>query len=249
MDPRRLVNTLFAGRESAPRLLPREQLIKTGPFDQAEWNYRPVLGFVQRSRFRIALDLLGPGHYDSLLEIGYGSGVFMPALAGVSSRLAGIDIHDFSQTVSSHLGQVGVAAELVTGSCDRIPFPESSFDAVVSVSAMEFAPDPVACVSEVLRVLKPGGVAVIVLPGSSPLLDVGLRVLTGEKAADSYRNEDGTDRRVLIRRALVDRFQVERQEMWPGRGLPTVYTGLRLRTPSGGPFACNSMGMRPTTRA
>jgi SAM-dependent methyltransferase len=231
MDALRFVNTLLENYEPSPKLLARDQLIKTGPFDQAEWNYRPVVGFVQRSRFRLALDLLGSRPYGSLLEIGYGSGVFMPELSRLSSRLVGLDVHDSSDAVAERLRQAGITAKLVKGSSECIPFPESSFDAVVSVSAIEFAPDLAAAASEVSRVLKPGGVAVIVLPGSSALLDLGLKLLTGGKAADSYRNENGTDRRVLVLRELLDRFPVERQVLWPGGLLPTIYTGLRLVKP------------------
>ena len=45
-------------------LLPEEVLIKTGPVDHADWNFRPILGSIQRSRFRLMLDLLEGHHFD-----------------------------------------------------------------------------------------------------------------------------------------------------------------------------------------
>jgi tRNA G46 methylase TrmB len=62
-------------------LLPPSALLRTGPVDHADWNYRPLIGTVQRIRFRLVCRLLGNGRFDRLLEIGYGSGVFMPELA------------------------------------------------------------------------------------------------------------------------------------------------------------------------
>lgn len=43
-------------------------------------------------------------------------------------------------------------------SADALPFPDNSFDAVVSRLGVMFFPDPVAAVREILRVTKPGGV-------------------------------------------------------------------------------------------
>src|SRR5256885_8746113 len=84
-------------------LLPAEVLVKTGPVDHADWNYRPLLGAIQRSRFRLLLDLLDAERFGRLLEIGYGSGVFLPELARHSRELYGIDIHEKSDHVAESL--------------------------------------------------------------------------------------------------------------------------------------------------
>lgn len=78
-------------KNSAPsrrlQLLPLADLRRTGPVDEASWNYRPLLGFGSRRRFALVLDLLGPTRVDDLLEIGYGSGVFALELARRSKQL------------------------------------------------------------------------------------------------------------------------------------------------------------------
>ena len=84
-------------------LLPEEVLIKTGPVDHADWNFRPILGSIQRSRFRLMLDLLEGHHFERLLEVGYGSGVFMPELARRCRSLHGIDVHRHTESVSESL--------------------------------------------------------------------------------------------------------------------------------------------------
>jgi 2-polyprenyl-3-methyl-5-hydroxy-6-metoxy-1,4-benzoquinol methylase len=74
-------------------LLAQHQLLPTGPVDHANWNYLPVIGVIQRLRFRLIARLMGGRRFESLLEIGYGSGIFMPELARHAQRLAGVDIH------------------------------------------------------------------------------------------------------------------------------------------------------------
>ena len=150
---------------SAMHLLDRSQLISTGPVDHADWNYKPVIGFIQRMRFRLVLRLLGKRQVGSLLEIGYGSGIFMPELARHTRQLAGIDIHPRHTEVAGVLARCGVTADLRSASMTNIPFPDGSFDCALAVSAMEFVDDIDRACTEIRRVLKPGGlVALAVQP-------------------------------------------------------------------------------------
>jgi hypothetical protein len=64
---------------SGMRLMRRNLLVKTGPVDFAEWNSRPLLGWISRQRFRLVVSLLPKAPIVRLLEIGYGSGIFLPA--------------------------------------------------------------------------------------------------------------------------------------------------------------------------
>jgi hypothetical protein len=100
-------------RPNGVSLLPVEALIRTNDLDQAQWNYRAgPLGYVQRKRFALAADLLGS--CGDLLEIGYGSGIFMPELATRCRRLYGADHHSEPDAVVEVLRARGVSAELVT---------------------------------------------------------------------------------------------------------------------------------------
>jgi SAM-dependent methyltransferase len=46
---------------------------------------------------------------------------------------------------------------LIEGDAERLPFPDRSFDAVLSVFGAMFAPDHAKAAAELLRVSKPGG--------------------------------------------------------------------------------------------
>lgn len=205
-------------------LLPPSALIRTGPVDHADWNYRPLIGSVQRLRFQLIRRLLGQARFDRLLEIGYGSGVLMPELAKRAGELYGIDPHVMPHQVEEVLREHGVAASLATGSAEALPYADGFFDCAVSVSAIEYVDNIDRACSELIRVLKPGGFVVIVTPGASPLWDLALRVSTGEDP------KQYADRRQRLLPALKRHFDVEEEIAVPPYGgrLIRLYTGLRL---------------------
>ena len=205
-------------------LLPEDMLVKTSDLDQGTWNYaRGPLGAVQRKRFALAAGLLGHGHR-SLLEIGYGSGIFMPELGSRCARLSGVDVHAHPAEVAQVLKGFGLGeVDLRCAPADRLPFADESFDAVVAVSTLEFVDDVVAVCHELRRVMTPGARGVFVTPGHSPLLDLGLRVLTGERAEDTFAG-----RRQAVRPALRGNFTVVREVRFPPMPLPRLYTALSV---------------------
>ncbi len=212
----------------ALKLLPLESLLKTGDVDHADWNHRPIIGVIQRLRYRLVLALLGNSNFGRLLEAGYGSGVFMPELAGRCDELYGIDIHSKGSEVEKVLRRHGVRAQLSTASITELPFEDNYFDCVVTVSSLEFVEDIEGACHEVGRVLAPGGVFVVITPGHSPIVDWGLKILTGEDAG-----KDFGQRREAIVPALRREFVVEQLKFRPQliHGLLHLYTGLRLGRP------------------
>lgn len=175
-------------RERDLRLLPRDALVKTNELDQADWNFRPILGWVQRLRLRCVASVLESAPRASrLLEVGYGSGVFMPQLARTADELYGADVHSNGAAAGATLAAHDAPARLVRASAGALPYRDGAFDTVVTVSTLEFVPDVAAAVGELVRVTKHGGRLVIVTPGQSALLDLGLRVLSGERAEDTFQ--------------------------------------------------------------
>ncbi|MGB7925274.1 MAG: class I SAM-dependent methyltransferase [Pyrinomonadaceae bacterium] len=207
------------------RLLPPDALLKTGEVDHADWNYRPLLGTISRTRFRLVVSLLDQ-RMGRLLEVGYGSGVFMPELARFADELYGIDIHQMTEPVAASLARFNVNARLFSGSVEALPFDENFFDCIVAVSALEFVSDTAAACREIKRALKPGGALVVVTPGHSPLVDFGLKLLTGKSAKEDY-----DDRRQKLMPTLLEHFRIERELTSPavGNSLVKLYTALRLR--------------------
>ena len=210
------------------KLLARDKLIRTGPVDYADWNYRPVLGSIQRLRFSLALSLL-PKRSTRLLEIGYGSGVFMPALASIATEVYGIDPHEKTADVLSAFEDTGIRPKLFQAPAEALPFDNDMFDGVVAVSSLEFVSDLDKTCGEIKRVLKPTGVFVVVTPGHSPVLDFGLKILTGNSA-----KRDFGGRRQAIIPTLLNHFVLDRRRTAPplGGSLFSLYSALRLKKPA-----------------
>jgi ubiquinone/menaquinone biosynthesis C-methylase UbiE len=204
------------------RLLPRHALVKTSRVDHADWNFRPVLGAIQRLRFKLALELLGQPPVPRLLEIGYGSGIFMPQLSLHCAELCGIDIHGKHLEVGEKLAAVGVTPRLLSASATNLPFPDAHFERIVAVSSLEFIDDLRGACSEIRRVLDPRGRFVVVTPSHSAVADLGLKILTGQIAKDDF----GDRRRGLVE-TLQEFFEVDER-----RTAPWLYTALSLRTPT-----------------
>ncbi len=207
------------------KLLPPELLVKTSDVDHAEWNYRPILGLLQRTRFKLIARLLGDLKVRRLLDIGYGSGVFYPQLKTHADELVGIDIHDMAEEVEASLMKADIAADLSVGSVSDMTYDDDSIDCAVSVSAMEYVEDIDRACQQIVRVLSSSGCLILVTPGQSPILDFGLKLLGGEDAEENYG-----DRRERLHDALMTHFTVDRMIPWPRPTLPglTVYRAYRL---------------------
>jgi ubiquinone/menaquinone biosynthesis C-methylase UbiE len=188
------------------KLLPQDQLLHTSRVDHAEWNYRPLLSFIIRRRYTLALSLLPAESVRRMLEVGYGSGIFMPELALRCEELYGIDIHSEAATVQERLMQSGVRATLTRQDAATMDFPDGFFDRVVSVSALEFIERIDEAASAIARVLRPRGRLVAVMPSKSGFLDFALHVSTGEDAQRDYG-----DRRERVLPALLRHFCIERK--------------------------------------
>jgi SAM-dependent methyltransferase len=206
-------------------LLPKAGLTPTSEVDHPRWNYLPVLRGVQRLRFRIIVDLLGGTHFPRLLDIGYGSGVFLPELAQHCDELHGVDPHPMRGEVEANLARHGVTANLATAGVEDLPYETGSFDCLVSVSTLEYVPDIETACREMRRVLRPGGTLVLCTPGSASIWDVPLRLLT-RQGPSQYGN-----RRQLLQPALRKHFEVTREIRVPNLGAALrLYTGLRLHS-------------------
>lgn len=200
-------------------LLSKERLICTGPVDHADWNYKPLLAYISRRRFALVEALLDGVHAQRMLEIGFGSGVFMPELSTRTDELYGIDVHDEVAKVERHLAEQGVQAQLSRQSATNMMFEDRYFDAAVAVSSLEFIENFENAAREIARILSDNGRLIAVMPAKSKLLDFTLRTVTGE---DAERDYGGRRERVLP--TLRRHFTVVRtKQFFP------VYTAYELR--------------------
>jgi SAM-dependent methyltransferase len=112
------------------------------------------------------LDAVGVKAGDRVLDVACGTGVLgRTALARVGNggSVAGIDPDPGMIAVASELTP---AAEWRLGLAEELPYPDATFDTVVSQFGMMFFEDRPGAVREMLRVVPPGGtIAVAVWDG------------------------------------------------------------------------------------
>jgi ubiquinone/menaquinone biosynthesis C-methylase UbiE len=104
---------------------------------------------------------LGLAASDRVLEIGCGPGYFSPAVARrlANGRLTLFDAQDgMLRIASERLRRRRLANfDCVTGSAEKLPFADDSFDVAFMVTVLGEVPSPAAALDEVARVLRPGG--------------------------------------------------------------------------------------------
>ncbi len=97
--------------------------------------------------------------HGKVLENGCGVGMYVEKLAGLGSRVTGLE-YDFERAVEAHLR----SSDIVNAAGEFIPLPSSTFDLILSHEVIEHVQDDHIAIREMIRVLKPGGRAVIFCP-------------------------------------------------------------------------------------
>lgn len=99
-----------------------------------------------------------------VLEIGVGLGADHQCFAEAGAELTGIDLTERAiGHVRRRLELCGLSSDLRTGSAEKLDFPDDSFDLVYSWGVLHHTPDTAGAVREVLRVLKPGAEAKVMI--------------------------------------------------------------------------------------
>jgi len=110
---------------------------------------------VEQRRATREILALKPGEH--VLDVGSGPGFLAAEMAeevGPDGRVAGVDP---SESMLVLARRHAPAAELQAGGALELPFPDASFDAVVSTQVLEYVEDVAAALAEARRVLRPGG--------------------------------------------------------------------------------------------
>ncbi len=94
------------------------------------------------------------GESPAILDVGCGTGAIVQQLARLGPVI-GLD--PCAEALAYCRTRVAPRSGLVAGTMSRLPFSDASFEIVTAFDVLEHDPDPQACVREIRRVLKPGG--------------------------------------------------------------------------------------------
>jgi len=99
-----------------------------------------------------------------VLEIAPGPGYFCIELARLGNyQVAGLDISkSFVEIARRNAAEAGLKIDFQQGNASRMPFEENTFDFTFCQAAFKNFSEPVSAIAEMHRVLRPGGISVIV---------------------------------------------------------------------------------------
>ncbi|MBX7255879.1 MAG: class I SAM-dependent methyltransferase [Candidatus Hydrogenedentes bacterium] len=155
-----------------PLLSPVRRMLKRIHPEGIPWPATLLYNAVSRSSvFQqhyvfVAQDIAAHIQEGRVLDVGTGPGWLLLAIRAQSRdlELVGIDISPaMVHQAHENIGAAGLAnhIEVREGGAANIPFPESSFDLVVSTGSLHHWTDAEGGLNEIYRVLKPGGTALI----------------------------------------------------------------------------------------
>lgn len=118
---------------------------------RTEWHIPAFAAFAQASG-------------KDVLEVGCGNGVDGLMFARHGARYTGVDLTaEAVDATRRHFATEGMPGTFRQENCERLAFADESFDIVYSFGVLHHTPRPRQAVREVYRVLRPGGVARVML--------------------------------------------------------------------------------------
>ncbi len=113
----------------------------------------------QARRLAMILDAAGERVKGRVLENGCGVGMYVEHLTPYGGKVIGLE-YDFERA-----REAGERSPLiVNGAGEGLPFPDESFDLILSHEVLEHVQDDAAAAREMARVLRPGGRIVLFVP-------------------------------------------------------------------------------------
>lgn len=100
-----------------------------------------------------------------ILDVGCGTGITVLELAEKGYRASGIDFApNMIDRAKQDAEAKGVVCDFQVASAENLPYPAQHFDMVIALGLLGNLRDDTACLREMRRVLKPGGIVLLTMP-------------------------------------------------------------------------------------
>lgn len=174
---------------------------------------------VKRNHAR-TVELLDLGAKSSLLDVGCGCGNYLIDVARIVDKATGLDQSEALLGIAkTRASNAEVDLELHLGDAMELPFADDTFDAARTERVLQYLPSPATGLSEMIRVVKPGGrVVATELDWDTILIDVG-----DVELRDAYRR-------------MIDTTSDASGNPWMGRELDHMFRQSGLESVQTEPF-------------
>ncbi|MGH7790233.1 MAG: glycosyltransferase [Candidatus Binatia bacterium] len=178
------------------RLWSLRNSVESADYDERAFYSRiPLQRYWQRRRHQIITEMArGCGR---TLDVGCGSSIILQSL----NHAVGLDVQ---QNKLRYMRQYGVP--LLRGSVMALPLRDASFDCVVCSQVIEHIPDDPAIMTELVRVLRPGGLLILGTPDYATIGWRAIEPLYGLAAPGGYKDEHITHYTRTSLQALGERY-------------------------------------------
>ena len=160
--------------------------------------------------------------FDSILEVGAGASISEIFLEQPIVRTDILPFNEFD----------------VLGDCamERLPFKDSSFDAVLAFDSIHHSDQPSKAILELLRVIRKGGKIILVEPFVSPLSYLPYKIFHYEDTSWNFREKGSIE---LSSRNLnpemgdqgVSRFIINQLSNWRSTNFPKLTVSITYLSP------------------
>lgn len=129
-----------------------------------DWGTIRALHVAEDAVERAMLDALGEKHFESLLDLGTGTGRLLELLEPLYRKAVGVDSSTAMLAVArANLDRAGLAhAQVRLGDIYNLPLPRDAFDVVTIHQVLHYLDEPERAIAEAARVLTPGGRLLII---------------------------------------------------------------------------------------
>jgi len=113
----------------------------------------------QERRLKMVAQAAGARLQGQILENGCGVGMYVLKLTALGGQVTGLE-YDFDRCREAHQ----LSERILSAAGEQLPFPNDSFDLILSHEVLEHVQNDVLAASEMVRTLRSGGRAVIFVP-------------------------------------------------------------------------------------